>query len=93
MTDFTTDTCIYIDWDYFGDSVVYSEPGATCNHPDFVGATYGGTVSELSTSPLMYNYRAEGECTYLLLHRKRHSEGNGFGLCPFGLSKFELEYL
>ncbi|GFS08173.1 location of vulva defective 1 [Elysia marginata] len=63
MTDFTSGTCVYIDWDYFGDKFVYSDAGAPCNHPDFVGAIYTGTVAQLASERLMYNYRAPGEYT------------------------------
>ncbi|KAK3767525.1 hypothetical protein RRG08_003958 [Elysia crispata] len=63
MADFSVDTCIYIDWDYFGEKFVYSEPGARCNHTDFTDATYKGTGAYLASSRLMYNYRAPGEYT------------------------------
>ncbi|RUS88933.1 hypothetical protein EGW08_003269, partial [Elysia chlorotica] len=63
LIDFTADTCLYIDWDYFGEQVVYSEPGAACNDPSFTGATYAGTVADITSSRLMYNYRIPGEYT------------------------------
>ena len=63
MADFSVDTCIYIDWDYFGEKFVYSEPGARCNHTDFTDATYKGTGAYLASSRLMYNYRAPGGVT------------------------------
>ncbi|GFN94976.1 location of vulva defective 1 [Plakobranchus ocellatus] len=60
MNDFTMDTCVYIDWDDYDRKFVYHEVGATCTNPDFSGATYGGTVTDLASTPIIYSFLREG---------------------------------
>ncbi|GFN94982.1 hypothetical protein PoB_002148800 [Plakobranchus ocellatus] len=60
LSDFTSDTCVYIHWDDLEKKTVYHDKDTACNNVDFAGATHGGTVIDLLSSPISYSYLQEG---------------------------------